>query len=72
MTDSKKVEKKLRNVAYCNMHPEHAGGSYVADFGLALTAARLIKRQRAEIESLMGELAYHGIYPRPISKDIKP
>lgn len=60
MTD---VESKLRKVAYCNMKPEYEGGSYRADFSLALKAARLIKRQREEIQDLLDELAYHGRYP---------
>lgn len=35
-----------------------------SNFGLAIKAARLIKRQRKEIQKLMDELAYHGIYPK--------
>ena len=58
------IESKLRKVAYCNMTPEYVGGSYRADFSLALKAARLIKRQRKEIQTLLDELAYHGIYPK--------
>ena len=61
MTD---IESKLRKVEYCNMAPEYVGGSYRADFSLALKAARLIKRQRKEIQTLLDELAYHGIYPK--------
>ena len=61
MTD---IESKLRKVAYCNMTPEYVGGSSRADFNLALKAARLIKRQRKEIQELLDELAYHGIYPK--------
>ena len=61
MTD---IESKLRKVAYCNMKPEYEGDSYRANFSLALKAARLIKRQRKEIQELLDELAYHGIYPK--------
>ena len=58
------MEHKLRGVWYCSMKPPHAGQSATANFGLALQAARLIKRQRKEIEALRDELAYHGIYPK--------
>jgi hypothetical protein len=61
MTD---IENKLRKVAYCNMAPEYEGDSSRADFSLALKAARLIKRQRKEIQALLDELAYHGRYPK--------
>ena len=61
MTD---IESKLRKVAYCNMKPEYEGGSYRANFTLALKAARLIKRQHKEIQALLDELAYHGRYPK--------
>jgi hypothetical protein len=46
------------------MTPEYVGDSSRADFNLALKAARLIKRQRKEIQTLLDELAYHGIYPK--------
>jgi hypothetical protein len=46
------------------MAPEYEGDSYRANFSLALKAARLIKRQRKEIQTLLDELAYHGIYPK--------
>jgi hypothetical protein len=57
------IERKLRNVEWCNMHVpgEHFTTS---NHTIALRAARLIKRQRKEIESLMAELAYHGVYPK--------
>ena len=61
MTD---IESKLRKVEYCNIAPEYLGDSYRADFSLALKAARLIKRQRKEIQVLLDELAYHGVYPK--------
>ncbi len=61
MTD---IESKLRKVASCNMKPEYEGGPYRANFSLALKAARLIKRQREEIQELLDELAYHGRYPK--------
>lgn len=61
MTD---IESKLRKVASCSMMPEYEGDSYRANFSLALKAARLIKRQRKEIQSLLDELAYHGRYPK--------
>ena len=61
MTD---IESKLRKVAYCNMMPEYVGDSYRANFSLARKAARLIKRQRKEIQELLDELAYHGRYPK--------
>ena len=61
MTD---IESKLRKVAYCNMTAEYVGGPARADFNLALKAARLIKRQRKEIQALLDELAYHGRYPK--------
>jgi hypothetical protein len=46
------------------MKPEYEGGSYRANFTLALKAARLIKRQHKEIQALLDELAYHGRYPK--------
>lgn len=61
---SEKIERDLRNVEYCNMKPGYPGDSMQANFSLALLAARMIKRQRKEIESLMAELAYHGVYPK--------
>lgn len=61
---SEKLEYQLRSVEYCNMKPEYPGGSMRANSNLALLAARMLKRQRKEIESLMAELAYHGVYPR--------
>lgn len=68
MSGSEEIERKLRNVKYCNMRVP--GERYtIANHSLALRAARLIKRQRKEIEELMTELAYHGIYPKPITKE---
>ena len=61
MTD---IEQKLRNVEYCLMKPDYEGDSLRANGSLALKAARLIKRQRKEIQELLGELAYHGRYPK--------
>lgn len=73
MTDlgqrARTVERKLRNVECCDMKPEYEGDASRANFGLALEAARLIKRQRLEIEELLAELAYHGVYPREIECD---
>lgn len=57
------IERKLRNVEWCNMRVPGADHT-IANHTLALRAARLIKRQRKEIEELVAELAYHGIYPR--------
>ena len=60
---SEEIERKLRNVECCDMRVP--GESHtIGNSTLALRAARLIKRQRKEIESLMAELAYHGVYPR--------
>ena len=60
---SEEIERKLRNVEWCNMRVP--GEDYtIANHTLALRAARLIKRQRKEIEDLMAELAYHGVYPK--------
>lgn len=60
---SEEIERKLRNVEYCNMRVP--GEEYmISNYSIALRAARLIKRQRKEIADLMAELAYHGIYPR--------
>jgi len=64
MTD---IENKLRNVEYCLMKPDYEGDSLRSNWSLALKAARLIKRQRKEIQELLGELAYHGVYPRPLA-----
>jgi hypothetical protein len=58
-----RIEQKLRNVAYCQMRVPGEDHT-IANFTLALKAARLIKRQRKEIQELMDELAYHGIYPK--------
>lgn len=56
---SDEIERKLRNVKWCNMHVP--GERFTtSNHTIALRAARLIKRQRKEIESLMAELAYHG------------
>lgn len=46
------------------MKPDYEGGSLRGNGSLALKAARLIKRQRKEIQELLGELAYRGIYPK--------
>ena len=58
------IEQKLRNVKYCLMKPDYEGDSLRANGSLALKAARLIKRQRKEIQELLDELAYHGRYPK--------
>lgn len=58
------IERKLRNVEYCSIKPEYEGASLRGNWGLALQAARLIKRQREEIGGLLAELAYHGVYPK--------
>lgn len=59
---SEEIERKLRNVADCIMKPPYPGGSSSGNSKLALQAARLINRQRKEIEELIAELAYYGIY----------
>jgi hypothetical protein len=46
------------------MKPDYEGDSLRANGSLALKAARLIKRQRKEIQELLDELAYHGRYPK--------
>ena len=58
------IEQKLRNVKYCLMKPDYEGDSLRGNGSLALKAARLIKRQRKEIQELLDELAYHGRYPK--------
>jgi hypothetical protein len=59
------IERKLRDVYSCTMKLKYEGDRHHdEDGGLALKAARLIKRQRKEIEALRDELAYHGVYPR--------
>ena len=63
---SEKIEQQLRNIEYCVFKPDYPGGSSRANFSLALSAARAIKRQRKEIEELLAELAYHGIYPKEV------
>jgi len=63
ISGSEEIERKLRNVMWCNMGVP--GENYtIGNHTIALRAARLIKRQRKEIESLMAELAYHGVYPK--------
>lgn len=60
---SEEVEQKLRNVSSCNMRVP--GEDYtIGNHTIALRAARLIKRQRKEIQELLDELAYHGVYPK--------
>lgn len=61
---SEEIERKLRNVEWCNMRIPGDDTYTIANRTIALRAARLIKRQRKEIEDLMAELAYHGIYPK--------
>jgi hypothetical protein len=58
------IERKLRNVKHCLMKPAYEGDCLRSNASLALQAARLIKRQRAEIQKLLDELAYHGVYPK--------
>ena len=60
---SEEIERKLRNVEYCNMRVPGDDTYTISNYSIALRAARLIKRQREEIKDLMDELAYHGIYP---------
>jgi hypothetical protein len=61
---SEEIERKLRTVEYCNIPLRTGCGTLRADFNLALKAARMIKRQRKEIEALTAELAYHGVYAK--------
>lgn len=63
-TESEKVERKLRSVGYCNIPLWPGCETLYAHYGLALRAARIIKRQRKEIAALKDELAYHGVYPK--------
>jgi hypothetical protein len=59
------IERQLRDVDQCIMKLKYEGAQYhYVNFGLALKAARLIKRQRKEIEALRDELAHHGVYPK--------
>ncbi len=59
------IERKLRDVYCCTMKLKYEGARHHDEvFGLALKAARQIKRQRKEIEALRDELAYHGVYPK--------
>lgn len=52
---SEKLEHQLRSVEYCTMKPEYPDDSMRANFNLALRAARMLKRQRKEIESLIAQ-----------------
>lgn len=59
------IERRLRAVDHCTLKKKHEWHNYHdVDGGLALKAARLIKRQRKEIEALRDELAHHGVYPK--------
>ena len=64
-TPSQQIERQLRDVDQCIMKLKYEGARYHdVNGGLALKAARLIKRQRKEIKALQDELAWHGIRPK--------